>query len=361
MTFKLDRSNSVQTTPALNAPTSKGEQKADSVINSQAQRSEVGLVSRGERSGARQTVLKNCARAERGISLRASSPIPGVAPETTGSSTQQSRALETSLSNLPMETVEEIARYLPAADMGALVSASRSTRDQLNARLQKRKPLLDQSKTLTAIPRERRFDTIKSILSGTHPRADVLRDLINAYGHIPLEHRATVKKAIAEKAALLPPHKRDEVLDYVNSHVLSTTQGAQGEVALSEVDSYHAAIAESGSHDPDQQDYALFILCSHIDAIPRQYRSDIFKSLGDKTDAPEVLARLSCYVPMLPVAEMSGAWHAVFEKTQNPRVLAQLARVIVDLPVSERGAAREAIVAKTQDPAVLAQLANSVG
>ncbi|MBC7498944.1 MAG: hypothetical protein H7315_00300 [Herminiimonas sp.] len=298
------------------------------------------------------------------VSWRRSSTGSDVAPETPGLATQQTTAVDTHRSPLvtkmPMELTQHVAKYLPAAAMAALSATNKTTRYQLNGLLRERKDFLDKSKTLKALPRERRFEALKNILSGTHPRADVLHDLINAYGHIPREHRADVTKAIEEKAALLASHERDEVRDHLNSHILSTTQGLREWQNLRAVDSFHDEIAATESLDADQQIAALVMLGKSIGGVPYEYRLDAIKSILEKANAPSILLALEGRFIGLPPEEMSAGWHAILDKAQDPKVLANLAHHIGFLPREETSAAWDAIFEKTQDPRVMQQLARGI-
>lgn len=332
MSLRLDPTHTVNITPTLNTATPQATREADSVNNPPSQGSANRPGSRVERGGARVAALTNLARPERSASL----------------------------SKLPVELIRDVGRYLPDAALAALSATNKAKNSQLDRPLRERKRLLDQSKTLTAIPRERRLETLNNILSGTHPRADVLKNLINAYGHIPREHRANAEENIRKKAAELPDNEPAEVLKYFDSHTSSRGVFTL-DTDLHFVDRLHDGIAQSQSPNAHQQIAKEFANDANSLILHQDYLSDLIKALADKTNAPEVLAPLAGIIWTLPETEKSAAWDMIFKKTQHPAVLAPLAESIAYLPEAERNAARDAILTKTQDPEVLAELARSIG
>ena len=69
------------------------------------------------------------------------------------------------------------------------------------------------SQTLTSIPRESRFKAFKDFLANAYPHADVLNNLIAAYGHIPRQYRPQARQAIMKWVKELPKSQTEKLAD----------------------------------------------------------------------------------------------------------------------------------------------------
>ena len=218
---------------------------------------------------------------------------------------------------------------------------------------QKREQSATDVQELTSMPRERRFPTLQDILASTPPDAGVLNKLIDAYGHIPLEHRPQAREAITNWAKLLP--------DSQTGGRFNVSSRLDGIISnLTGVDAFHSAIARIMTLKPENRVTKFQQICWRFGNLPQAHRVDAFDAILDKTERPTILQELARVISELPKAHRCAKLHALLDKTEDPETLGQLAEKIYYLPNGEMSSALKAILLITQDPQVLQSLAHAI-
>ena len=264
------------------------------------------------------------------------------------------KALAISLSGEPLRKVCSLLKH---TDVVRLSRTCTSLHDELKTPLDN----IVKSRTLTRLPRNSRFATVEDILANTYPNADVLNNLVAAYGFIPRQQRLQAKQAIVAWEKLLPESQIGGIcdvgvrLDKIASELKPVDAFHEGDPETAQI-----GIAQIMNLPPKDQVGQFLAKCDDILRLPQEHRLDAFIAILDKTKNLQVLKKLASQVLYLPKADRYAGWNVIFEETKDPQVLQQLESQIENLPEENRSAGWYAILKKIQNLQVLKKLVSHI-